>query len=202
MLMPLPRTESKRLSHGSAGVTMTLAEFQSIDDFEEGLRFELIRGVLVVTPSPAPSHWSINDELGRLLRNYAEGQPQGKCLSATVPELDIVTSVGSRCADRVIWIGLDRQVDPKTDVPTILVEIVSPGKAAFYRDFEEKRDEYLELGCREYWVIDPNDLTMTVFRPELAPEVLAAAGIFKSALLPDFELDLQKLFRATSVFKK
>jgi len=87
-------------------------------------------------------------------------------------------------------------------VPTIIVEIVSPGKAAFYRDFEEKRDEYLALGCQEYWAIDPNDLTMTIFRRQGEPEVVSVTGVFKTSLLPGFELNLQKLFRATSVFKK
>jgi Uma2 family endonuclease len=202
MLMPLPRTKTGRLTHGAAGVRMTLEEFQNFDDFEEGLRFELIRGVLVVTPSPAPSHWSINDELGRMLRNYAESHPQGKCLSATIPELDVITSIGSRRADRVIWLGLDRVIDPKTDVPTIIAEIVSPGKAGFYRDFEQKRDEYLALGCVVYWAIDPNDLTTTIFRRLQDPEVVPATGAYTTPLLPGFELNLEQLCRAANAFQK
>lgn len=196
-----PAMSTRRLSFSSAGLSMSLAEFDAIKDFEEGYRFELINGVVVVTPEPAPSHWSINDELGRLLRNYGEDHPQGSCLSGTIPEVYLITSYAKRRADRALWIGLGRAPVVKQDIPAIVIEIVSPGREAFLRDFEKKRDEYLELGCTEYWVIDEFDRTMTVFRRAVPWQVVKEDQIYSTPLLPGFELSLAKILRAADMYK-
>lgn len=196
-----PAMTGRRLNFASAGLSMTLAEFDAINDFEEGYRFELINGVVVVTPEPAPSHWSANDELGRLLRNYGEDHPQGSCLSGTVPEVYLLTSYAKRRADRALWIGLGRDPEPKHDTPAIVIEIVSPGREAFLRDFEKKRDEYLELGCSEYWVIDKSDRTMTVFRRSVPCHIVKENQVYSTPLLPGFELPLAKILRAADMYK-
>ena len=43
-----------------------------------------------------------------------------------------------------------------------MVEIVSHGRRAKQRDYEEKREEYLELGIREYWIVDPEERHVVV----------------------------------------
>ncbi|MDX1944706.1 MAG: hypothetical protein SFU86_04800 [Pirellulaceae bacterium] len=40
-----------------------------------------------------------------------------------------------RRRDRALWIGLGRLPDPKVDLPTIVVEFVSPGRRNFLRDY-------------------------------------------------------------------
>src|SRR5947199_368969 len=67
-----------------------------------------------------------------------------------------------RRAGRVIWARRGRP-PRRGEKPTIVVEFVPEGRANRYRDFEEKRDEYLAIGVREYWIIDRFDHTMTVF---------------------------------------
>ena len=68
-----------------AGVPMTLDEFETAD-YEPGFRYELIHGVLVVTPSPLEEERDSNEELGHWLRNYRESHPQGAALDLTLPE--------------------------------------------------------------------------------------------------------------------
>jgi Uma2 family endonuclease len=64
----------------------------------------------------------------------------------------------------VIWVARgERHPDPDVDIPTIVVEFVSPGKAAWRRDYIEKRDEYLETGVIEYWVIDRFSRQLAVY---------------------------------------
>jgi hypothetical protein len=53
------------------GVLMTPSEFDRAD-FEDGWRYELISGVLIVSPIPSLSERDPNEELGRWLRNYQE----------------------------------------------------------------------------------------------------------------------------------
>ena len=73
-----------------AGVPLSLAEFESAE-FEPGYRYELIHGVLVVTPPPLEEERDANEELGRWLRNYQESHPEGKSLDLTLPEQNIRT---------------------------------------------------------------------------------------------------------------
>jgi Uma2 family endonuclease len=201
MLMPLRITETKRLYATSAGLRMSLEEFREIDDFEEGFRFELIKGVLVVTPPPSPAHSNSDDELGYLLRSYREQHPQGKCIDGTFGDVEIVTSTGLRVADRAIWVGLGRLPQPARDIPSVIVEFVSPGKAAYVRDYEQKRDEYLELGVREYWVLDRFDHTLSVFRPGMPWLIVKVDEVYTTDLLPGFNLAVKRIMTAADEYR-
>jgi Uma2 family endonuclease len=180
---------------GSAGIHMTAAQFDALEDCDENYRYELIDGVLVVTPIPSEAEGDPNEELGHRLRTYAETHPQGSTLDATLPERYIHTR-NRRRADRVIWAGLGRRPNPRLDPPTIVVEFVSPGRRSFMRDYVEKRDEYLAAGVREYWVIDRFRRTLTVYQQPPAPAdglVIAETGVYRPELLPGFELPLAPL---------
>jgi Uma2 family endonuclease len=185
------------LDQHSNGLLMSREEFQAIteDDCDPHFRYELINGVVVVSPPPSDGEIDPNDELGHLLRSYQQ-TPQGKCLDKTLFEREVITSVGIRRIDRALWIGFGRPISSKVDLPTIVVEFVSPGKKAWLRDYVQKRDEYLEVGAKEYWVIDRFRRTMTVyFAPPAEPKerVVAESETYATPLLPGFELPLKKL---------
>ncbi|MGI8979066.1 MAG: Uma2 family endonuclease [Pirellulaceae bacterium] len=193
----LPRP-TRLLAADSAGILMTPDEFEAIEfeDVDPRYRYELINGVVVVSPPPSDGEANPNGELEFLLRKYKYEHRQGKCLDATMTEREVKTRVGIRRVDRAIWIGYGRPIRSKRDLPSIIVEFVGPGKRAFLRDYEEKRDEYLELGAKEYWVIDRFQKTMTVyFQPpaKLAKRVVEESEIYKTPLLPGFKLPLKRL---------
>ena len=154
-----------RISPSCAGLRMSPEEFDAITNFDDRYRYELVRGVLVVTPPPAEAERDPNEELGYLLRRLQGsssprfGTSMRRCRSMRSQPGD-----DRRRADRVIWAGLGRSPDPEADVPTIAVEFVSRGKRDWLRDYEEKRREYLALGVAEYWIIDRFRRTMTVYR--------------------------------------
>lgn len=178
------------------GVVMTPVEFDRAE-FEDGWRFELIHGVLVVSPIPLEQEADPNEELGRLLRNYQEFHPQGKALDKTLSERLVKVGDNRRRPDRVVWAGLGRR--PKRDeIPTIVIEFVSEGRRNWMRDYIEKRDEYLSLGVSEYWIVDRFQRTLTVYRLEKGkPKKKAYRDNqeFKTPLLPGFELPLSRLFQ-------
>ena len=128
-----------RLAPHSSGVLLTTAEFDGAE-FEEGWRYELIHGVLVVSPPPLRKERDPNEELGHWLRSYQETHPEGGAVDATFHEETVVTPTERRRADRVIYAGLGR--DPREgEIPTVVVEFVSAGKRNLLRDYEEKREE-------------------------------------------------------------
>jgi Uma2 family endonuclease len=180
-----------------AGTLMTPEEFDSADDWEEGYVFELIHGVLVVSPPPDISERGPNDLLAQLLRNYADQQPQRTGFLYTLPEHTVHTSISRRRADRVIWVGLGRYPHQREDFPTIIVEFVSKDRRDRKRDYEEKRDEYLEAGVKEYWVIDRFHKRLTVFRKSgdaTTEQVVSATEAYATPLLPGFQLFIDRLF--------
>ena len=120
--------ELNAIGPGSAGILMSAEEFDSIAEFAEGYCYELVHGVLVVTPIPSEMEASPNEALGGLLFVYHEQHPLGAALdSGLLPERYIVTCESRRRANRVIWAGLGRRPDPRSEIPAIAVEF-SPGR--------------------------------------------------------------------------
>jgi Uma2 family endonuclease len=188
-----------RLTFRSAGILMTPEEFDAVRDYDDRFRYELIRGVLVVGPIASVQEAGANELLGFLLRCYQEDHPEGRVLDATLPERYIITAESRRRADRVVWLGLGRCPDPAKDVPAIVVEFVSAGRRNWMCDYEEKKREYLELGVREYWIVNRFRRDMTVYRPApdgVAERGVAEADIYRTELLPGFELPLARLLGA------
>ena len=186
--------KSLRLGPGLAGTLMSPEEFDGADEAEEGFRYELIHGELVVTPPPLEEERGPNEELALLLRLYKMQHPEGTALDDTLSEQHVPTSTGNRRrADRVIWAGLGRPPNPTADMPAIVVEFVSEGKRNRRRDYLEKQAEDLASGVREYWVIDRFGRTMTAFRADGPDLVVAQDGTYCTPLLPGFELPLARL---------
>ncbi|HZZ82007.1 MAG TPA: Uma2 family endonuclease, partial [Gemmataceae bacterium] len=80
----------------------------------------------------------------------------------------------------------------------LVVEVVSPGHDSRKRDLVTKRKEYAKAGVHEYWIVDPDEKTITVLT--LAGKTYRAHGIFKegddatSKLLKGFHVSVTDVF--------
>lgn len=192
--------ETVVLGLGLAGTRMTPEEFDAVEEYDENYRYELIHGILVVTPVPLPQETGPNERLGQSLLNYRDGHPQGASLDYTLMEQYVRTPDSLRRADRLIWAGLGRLPRIKEDVPTIVVEFVSASRRDRRRDYVEKRAEYLELGVAEYWIVDRFRRTLTVCRPGAEDLVVPETGTYRTDRLPGFELPLAPLLAAADLW--
>jgi Uma2 family endonuclease len=190
-----------------AGMPMTLDEFEEAE-FEEGYRYELLKGVLVVSPPALEEERDANEELGHWLRNYQESHPQGQSLNLTLPEQNIRTKTQIRRPDRAIWAGLGRRprtrgLHTRRDIPTIIVEFPSVRPADQRRDYDEKRIEYRDLGVQEYWIIDRFRRTMTVYSwrgKRWVKRVVTEKEDYSTPLLPGFSLRLARLLAVSDKY--
>lgn len=82
----------------------------------------------------------------------------------------------------------------------LIMEIVSPGKENRKRDLEEKRAAYAEAGIPEYWIVDPEQKTISVLTLEGAEYRVAGAygdgEQAASVLLPGFTVDVSAAWAA------
>jgi Uma2 family endonuclease len=184
---------------------MTPEEFDRETDFDELYSYELIHGVLIVSPPPGESERDPNDELAYLFRNHQLNHDQGKRIDKTLNEQYIAVPNGRRRADRVVWVGLGPVPDPRVDVPTIAIEFVSERLRDRVCDYEEKRQDYREAGVQEYWIIDRFQRIMTVFRKSadgIEQVVLQEHEVYRTPLLPGFELPLARIMTLADDWSK
>ncbi len=190
-----PVARPPRLGPRSAGLLMTPEEFDDAR-FIDHYRYELIRGVLVVSPPPGNAEVDSNQYLGYLLVGHQEHHPQGSAIDVTLPEQTIPTAAQRRRCDRAIWTGLGRTPVPERDIPTIAIEFVSPEKRDRQRDYEEKRGEYLAIGVVEYWVIDRFQRKMTVYARSadgFSERAVREDETYETPLIPGFSLPISRL---------
>lgn len=195
---PAQKTKRIKLTRSSNGMLMTPEEFDAVIDYDDRFVYELIHGVLIVSPAPGVTERDPNEELGFLLRDYQHNHPQGSTIDKTVPEQYVPLPNGRRRADRVIWAGLGRIPNMQTDIPSIVAEFVSKRKRDRVRDYEEKRREYEAIGVCEYWVVDRFARTMTVFKNAAGTSsevVVKAEETYQTPLLPGFVLPLGRLLK-------
>jgi Uma2 family endonuclease len=85
--------------------------------------------------------------------------------------------------------------------PDLVVEIVSPASGKMDRIL--KFNQYERAGVREYWLLDPDEKVLTVFKlgengKYGQPEVYAAEHMVKIEIFGDLEINLQKVFAEIS----
>jgi Uma2 family endonuclease len=179
----------------------------SLDDFaeatvQEGYLYELGKGVIQVSGIPGLSHGQQLRELRKQfvlyeaahseLIHYSGGGGEAKLMSEP--------SQSERHPDFSLY--LSAAPDVKHDlwslwVPDIVVEIVSP--SSIKRDYEEKPDEYLELGVSEYWIIDSLKQSMTAmtrWRGQWKTQIIKTPAKYTTPLLPGFTLNIKQIFAA------
>ena len=135
---------------GYAGLRMTADEYLALGETHE--RYELIDGVVVMSPSPRPLHNRLALRIAALLDDHGEF---GKSL-LVFPETDLRLTRGKvyRPDISIYRSGrLPANVERLELPPDLVVEILSPGSKPF--DYITKRDDYEAFGVVEYWVVDP-----------------------------------------------
>lgn len=140
---------------------------------DDGQRYEIIDGALLVTPSPSFDHQSAVVHLVTRLQRYLDGEPVGYLRVApgdvefdretlVQPDVFVVAPVnGNRPRT---WREAGR--------PLLAIEILSPSTAR--ADRGRKRELYQHHGVPEYWIVDPDSRLVERWWPgDDRPEILA-----------------------------
>ena len=139
---------------------------------DDGNRYEVIDGELLVTPAPSWVHQRAVFKLATRMEAYAELHgldvlvaPAAVTFSGrreVQPDFFVAPMIGGRYAAR--FEEVKRLV--------LAVEVVSPSSAR--SDRHRKRELYKSEGVPEYWIVDPDARLVERWRPnDERPEILA-----------------------------
>jgi len=135
----------------------------TVDDLErfpdDGNRYELLDGVLLVTPAPAASHQIVASRIQSRLaaavqwtgHAFVVGPGAVVRLPNTQLEPDILV-YPSRFSPNLKWVEVTEH--------WLAVEILSRSSRVYDREF--KRDAYFVLGVREVWLVDRRSRSVEV----------------------------------------
>lgn len=166
---------------------------------DDGNRYEVIRGVLYVTPAPNFKHQFSVVKLVSALDGFVSERDLGVVLAAP---FDVLLPVGlaSPVEPDVLFFrtGNTPQEDDKNfqGVPDLIVEVLSPRTRS--RDRKIKLQAYQDAGVPEYWMADPDARRVVVHVLENGRYVeLCRGGMgdrVRSSVLPGFEMEVAGLF--------
>ncbi|MDO5697634.1 MAG: Uma2 family endonuclease [Dermatophilus congolensis] len=153
---------------------------------DDGRRHELLDGTLVMSPSPTRRHQRAVFRLGVLLD--ASAPPS---LEVFVAPCDVVLA-DTTVVEPDAFVTLREDLDsPNPSLPLLVIEVLSPSTRRV--DLGAKKNAYEAAGIADYWVVDPDDQTITAWQLDSSGryrEVTRAAGEETFSVSAPFELSL------------
>jgi Uma2 family endonuclease len=162
---------------------------------DDGRRYELVHGELLVTPAPRAWHQEVVGRLFVELRRYLDARRVGHALLSPAdiswsddtlvqPDVFVVDPAEARTLD---W----------TRMRTLLlaVEVLSPSSAR--ADRFPKRRLYQERRVPTYWVVDPDARLVEVWTPEATFPTVETERVawHPAGATEPLEMRLEELFR-------
>ncbi|MBF2034438.1 MAG: Uma2 family endonuclease [Leptolyngbyaceae cyanobacterium T60_A2020_046] len=177
-------------------------EYLAYDDGSDNL-YELFNGELIEVPPESGFNVELATYLllqlaplvgyqrvrGHGLELEVRGEPRNRYPDLTVIREEHITLLKRRNTIRLTM-----------PPPLLVVEVVSPGELQRDRDYIAKRTQYEDIGIPEYWVVDPQEHTVSVFTGQDGrygdAHVLTDRDRLTSIQIPSLDLAIADLFTA------
>ena len=167
-----------------------------LDTFpDDGMRREIIEGVLHVAAAPSRFHQEVSSRLHLQIGNLVVANRSGKIYYAPV---DVRFSDHSLVQPDLIFIRRDRlhiyQGHIVDGAPDVVIEIVSPSNRGY--DLEDKARLYEVNAVPEYWVFDPErrSIAQLAFVDGRHQPVDPVDGLYHSTVITGLVIDPAVIF--------
>jgi Uma2 family endonuclease len=161
---------------------------------QDGNRYEVLHGQLLVTPQPAPDHQFVAARLGYALYGYCELHRAGLAVGPGAvifgpnelqPDLEVLPIGSDRLEKK--WENLPH--------PLLVVEVLSPFSVSRRRDLSIKKDAYLRLGIGTYWVVDQEARCVHVWNSRESEEIVTdVLRWHPNPVAAPFQITIDELF--------
>lgn len=163
----------------------------------DDIRYELIEGELIMTPSPVPYHQRIVMNIGFKMEEFVKKNRIGKVFIAPC---DVYLDNENVLQPDILFISNERAniIGEKNiqGAPDLVVEILSENSA--YNDLIRKKKLYARFGVKEYWIVDPELKTLDIYTlksNEFVPDrSFSENQILESSLLGGLKINLSEVF--------
>lgn len=165
---------------GSVTMDMPQEKSYTIDDYynlPDDVRAELINGKIYYQAAPSRIHQKILSKLHQIIANYIDSKG-GSCEVYPAPfAVQLSESNKTVVEPDISVICNPDKLDDRgcTGAPDWIIEITSPGTSG--HDYLRKLNLYSNYGVREYWIVNPQKQSITVYFFE--NESLAVPYTFK-----------------------
>lgn len=162
---------------------------------EDGHRYELISGEIVMSPAPKTVHQRIVRRLVLAIENLNTAGAVGETFFAP---LDVKLSNHNVVQPDLIFVAADRAhivgEDFVDGAPDFVVEVLSPSNRE--DDLVRKAAIYADFGVAEYWVVDPDGKRVIVNRLDSGryQRTSFESGDAQSTVIPGLTVTLSALF--------
>lgn len=134
----------------------TAADLEDTPD--DGRRYEVIDGALVVTPAPRPVHQTVSS---RFWAQLDAACPPG--LVVFQSPIELLLPDGSVVQPDLVVVAEEGVGEKRLTGPArLVVEVLSPGSVT--NDLVTKRAAYARAGIGSYWIVDPDVPSVEVLR--------------------------------------
>ena len=128
---------------------------------DDGQRYEVMNGVLIMAPAPTPEHQGVSTLLLVYLFQYSQAIGLGKIFAAPLD----VELASNRVVQPDILVVLNanlHKIAAKRFIgaPDLVIEIASPGTELY--DRLSKYEAYEQAGVSEYWMVNSSDKSIEV----------------------------------------
>jgi Uma2 family endonuclease len=154
----------------------------------------LMRGELVLSPSPRSSHQII---IGQLFCVFQSVEKRGGGLSILSP-MDVILSDDTILQPDLLYVSKIRRGiigERVNGPPDVVVEVLSP--RAERRDRVQKLALYAEYGVPEFWIVDQSAqwIEFLILKEGAYVVTQPAEGRYQSPRLPEVEIDLANFWK-------
>jgi len=176
-------------------------QLYTCDDYyswDDDRRWELIDGsAYLMSPSPTWKHQGILVGLTKQFAVFLEGKPCNVFVTPFDVRLNADTKDDTVVQPDLLIVCDKSKLDAKgcNGAPDMVVEILSP--STLRRDRLIKLNLYQKAGVREYWIVDPESLTVSVHILENGKYTVTAYGDEDTApvsVLEGCEINLTEVF--------
>ncbi len=172
----------------------TYADYAQWPDDE---RWELLCGVpYAMSPAPSQAHQRVLSSLHLIIGAYLKG----KSCEVFLPPSDVRFSANTVVQPDLFVVRDKKKLNGMycDGAPDLVIEILSPSNPA--HDTKEKFNLYMDFGVREYWIVDPERKTVSVYllRDDgyLSPRAYGHEDTVPVNILKGLSIDMREVFPA------
>ena len=173
-------------------IKLTWEDYAAIPD--DGRRHEIIDGEHYVNPAPIVYHQKVLMNLLLALGPHVRANALGQILPSPI---DVILSEHDIIQPDIVFVQAARaQIVEYKNIqgpPDLVIEVLSESNRRY--DVRTKYELYERTGVGEYWIIDPDELAVRVFRRDGGKFArVDVTDAITTPLLPGFTLPLSVIF--------